>query len=178
LKVLLFLLFQLLFDCHQFRVVVGDGASDDEILFREFLFYFGEEVVEVVVLLSQVGAVLSQFGDFFSLFSFELTQLSLFVLQCAQQFLVFPDENLFAVFDHFHFLFEGSGELLYLFYFIISDSVFDVSDFLFEGEFVADEDVVEFFVLHGEVLGRGGVTFRDISRALFFYYRFLILRSN
>ena len=62
--VFLLLELELLLEGGQLGIVVVEGAADEAILFCELLLEFGEEIVELVVLLVQVGAILPKFVDF------------------------------------------------------------------------------------------------------------------
>ena len=68
--------------------------------------------------------------------------------------MVLPGQDIFAIFDHLDFLLAGPSEVLGLLDLLVSGPVLNVSDLFFEVEFVIDEDVIELFVLHLEVLSR------------------------
>ena len=81
LGVLLSLELQLLPEGVQFSIVIAEGSTDQIFLLCELLFDFGEEIVEVGVLLVEVVAILPQFSAFFALLAIDQLQLPLLVLQ-------------------------------------------------------------------------------------------------
>jgi hypothetical protein len=90
--------------------------------------------------------------------------------------LIFANNHFLAILDDFEFLFERSSELLGAFHFLISHAIFEVSNFFFEGQFIADEYIIQFFVLHGQVLNGRAVTLRVLYSDLHFYSAFLSFR--
>ena len=110
--VLAFFALELLFQSHNLSVIVVHGSADHGLLFSYFLFVLGEEEGEMVVLLMHVPAVLPEFIGFLCFIGFQLTDLSLFVLQSPEKLVVLPGQDIFAILDHLDFLLAGSSEML------------------------------------------------------------------
>lgn len=68
-RVFLLLELELLLEGSQLGIVVVEGTTDEVIFFCELLLEFGEEIIELVVLLMQVRAILTKFVDFLSPFA-------------------------------------------------------------------------------------------------------------
>lgn len=68
-RVFLLLEFELLLEGGQLGIVVVERAADEVIFFCELLLEFGEEIVELVVLLMKISAILTKFVDFFCPFA-------------------------------------------------------------------------------------------------------------
>lgn len=60
---------ELLLEGGQLGIVVVEGTTDEVVFFCELLLEFGEEIVELVVLLMQVRAILTKFVDLLSPFA-------------------------------------------------------------------------------------------------------------
>ena len=98
-------------------------------------------------------------------------------MKCTKELLILANHHFLALFYHFKLLFKGSGELLRAFHFLIAHAILEISNFLLKGQFVADEYVIYFLVLHGEILNGRVVTLRVIYRDLHFYSAFFNFRS-
>jgi hypothetical protein len=103
-------------------------------------------------LLTHPDILLSETAHFLGFFALQIVAPALHVLEGSQKLLVFPVQHLFAFFAHFELLLKGFLKILDLFHFFVSGSVLEVPDFLFEIKFVADENVIEFFVFEGKIL--------------------------
>lgn len=132
----------------------------------------------MVILLAEIGTVLPELGNFFCLLRIQLSDFSFFFLKCPEEFLIFPDKYFLGFLNHFQFLIKASGHLLSPFDLLVSSFVFDISDFLLKVELITDDDIVQFFVLHAQILRKIDFTLHFISNDLLFSSRFLILRSN
>lgn len=112
LRVLLSFELQLLPEGVKFSIVVVERSTDQILFFCELLLDFGEQIVEMGILLVQVVAVLSEFSTFFAFLTVNQLQLPFFILQGSKQLLVLPYQHFLALLHHLQLLLKGAGQLL------------------------------------------------------------------
>lgn len=146
LGIFLFLGLDLLFEGLEFVVVVVVGSADHVVLIRDLALEFADKIVEVVELLVEVCVVLPQSPNLIVLLIFKFLDLAIFVLEGPDDLIVLADDSLLALIHHLQLLLIPLAQLLHFLDFLIPGPVLEISQFLLEGQLVADQDIVKLFV--------------------------------
>lgn len=152
------------------------GSTYQVVFFRQLALHLAQKIVQMINLLMHLIVVLSQLIHLLVLLLFHVVYVSILVLQCSYKFLVLSQQDLLTVLHHLDFLLKGLTKQLTLLHILITSLVLHVTDLFLKSQFVTDQNIIQFLILHRQVLNHFTSTLRTVSAALQRSSKFFIFR--